>query len=161
MKALKAAGRHIAVSAAALVVMSAMSGSSARAEALEATETLAIVLDQSRIVKVPERTATIVVGNPLIADAAVQPGGLMVLTGKGFGRTSLVALDRSGNKLLETDLLVRSPAETVIVYRGIQRETYSCEPECQPRNTPGDSQLFFTRSLNQIVTRNNQARTVR
>lgn len=161
MKVLKAAGRHVAMFAAALILMSAMSVPSARAETSDAGETLTIVLDQSRIVKVPERTATIVVGNPLIADASVQPGGLMVLTGKGFGRTNLTALDRSGNKLLETNLLVRGPAETVIVYRGILRETYSCEPECQPQNMPGDSPLFFTRSLNQIVTRNNQARATR
>jgi Flp pilus assembly secretin CpaC len=161
MKALKAAGRHIVMSAGAVALIMAMSMPSARAEASDVNETLAIVLDQSRIVKVPERTATIVVGNPLIADASVQPGGLMVLTGKGFGRTSLIALDGSGNKLLETNLLVRGPADTVTVYRGIQRETYSCEPECEPRNTPGDSQLFFTQSLNRIVTRNNQARAVR
>ena len=27
------------------------------------------------------------IGNPLIADATVQPGGIMVITGKGYGVT--------------------------------------------------------------------------
>ena len=39
-------------------------------------ETITVHLDQARILKLPERTATLVVGNPLIADAAVQPGGI-------------------------------------------------------------------------------------
>ena len=41
------------------------------------------------------------IGNPLIADASVQPGGIMVVTGKGYGVTNLVALDRDGATLME------------------------------------------------------------
>jgi hypothetical protein len=40
-----------------------------------------------------------VVGNPLIADASVQAGGLCV-TGKGYGVTNVLALD-AGNLLME------------------------------------------------------------
>ena len=46
---------------------------------------LNVVLDQATIMKLPEKVATIVVGNPLIADVAVQSGGLVVVTGKGYG----------------------------------------------------------------------------
>jgi Flp pilus assembly secretin CpaC len=53
-------------------------------------------LDQAKVLKLPEKTATLVVGNPLIADVAVQPGGIMVVTGKSYGVTNLVALDRGG-----------------------------------------------------------------
>ena len=41
-------------------------------------EPVTVHLDQATLLKLPERTATIVVGNPLIADVAVQPGGLVV-----------------------------------------------------------------------------------
>ena len=44
---------------------------------------------------------TLVVGNPLIADAAVQSGGVVVVTGKSYGMTNLVALDRTGAMLVE------------------------------------------------------------
>ena len=46
--------------------------------------------------RLPERVATIVIGNPLIADATLQSGGILVLTGKGYGATNLLALDRVG-----------------------------------------------------------------
>ncbi len=123
-----------------------------------ADHTIDVLLDQSRLVKVPERAATIIVGNPLIADAALQAGGLMVLTGKGYGSTNLIALDRKGNVLLEKDLLVHgAERDTVVVYRGVERNTYSCAPECQPRITLGDGQEFFAQTLTQTTTRNSQA----
>ena len=50
--------------------------------------TLNVFLDEARIVKLPDRVSTIVVGNPLIADANLQAGGLMVMTGKGYGNTN-------------------------------------------------------------------------
>src|SRR5690242_4244985 len=60
-----------------------------------------VILDEAKLIKLPERVATIVIGNPLIADITVQAGGLMVVTGKGYGRTNLIALDRAGAVLLE------------------------------------------------------------
>ena len=59
-----------------------------------AGETVDIVLDRATVTRIPDKVATIVVGNPLIADASLQPGGIMVLTGKGFGTTNVLALDR-------------------------------------------------------------------
>ena len=52
-----------------------------------------------QLLKLPEKTATLVIGNPLIADAAVQPGGVVVITAKSYGMTNLVALDRTGATL--------------------------------------------------------------
>jgi hypothetical protein len=98
--------------------------------------------------------ATLVIGNPLIADATVQSGGLMVITGKGYGSTNLIALDRGGAVLLETTILVKGPrAHTVVVYRGVSRETYSCAPFCEPRIVPGDANAFFENILGQTATR--------
>jgi len=117
-----------------------------------------IFLDEAKLVKLPERVATIVVGNPLIADASVQSGGLMVITGKGFGATNVIALDRSGAVLMERIIDVRGPREeVVVVYKGIERETYSCSPLCERRITLGDGNIFFNSTLSQTVTRNSQA----
>ena len=71
--------------------------------------TLGIVLDQATIMKLPEKVSTIVVGNPLIADVAVQSGGLVVVTGKGYGATNLIVLDRAGAVLMERSIVVRGP----------------------------------------------------
>ena len=123
-----------------------------------AADTIAVYVDQARIVKMPERTATIVVGNPLIADISLLAGGIMVVTGKGYGATNLVVLDRGGNVLREWLVQVRGPGdEVVVVYRSMERETLTCAPECQPRITLGDSPNFFTPTLTQTGTRNGQA----
>jgi hypothetical protein len=119
---------------------------------------VAVLLDQAKLIKLPEKVATVVIGNPLIADASLQPGGLMVVTGKGYGTTNVIVLDRSGAVLMEKTIEVQGPREhTVVLYRGIERETYSCAPTCQRRITLGDGNAYFTSTLGQTVTRSTQA----
>ena len=125
--------------------------------ARSASEVLMVVLDEAKLVKLPDRLATLVIGNPLIADAALQAGGYIVLTGKSYGSTNLMALDRSGKVLVEKTILVRAPGDTVVVYRGIERQTYSCTPECDHRIMLGDSAAAFTATLDQTGKRNTQA----
>jgi hypothetical protein len=98
------------------------------------------------VIKLPPKVATIVVGNPLNADAALQSGGILVITGKGYGQTNLLVLDRSGSVLLqETVQVLGAPNRNlVVVYRGIERETYACGPECERSITLGDSRGYFT-----------------
>ncbi len=124
-----------------------------------AAETLDVVLDQATLMKLPEKVSTIVIGNPMIADVAIQSGGLVVVTGKGFGATNLIALDRAGTVLLERSIVVSGPRgrDAVQVYRGVQRETYSCTPNCERRITLGDSAEFFTATAGQSEARNSAA----
>ncbi len=135
-----------------------------------AQEPIVVAVDQARIMKLPERAATIVIGNPLIADLSIQPGGLAVITGKGYGATNFIVMDHSGAVLTEQFVEVKEPIDpTVVVYRGYTRQTYSCTPECSPRITLGDTSKddqdkdsglpidYFGRTLTQTVTRDNQA----
>ena len=121
---------------------------------------IVIHLDQARVLKVPERTATLVIGNPLIADVSVQSGGVMVVTGKGYGVTNMLALDRNGALLMEHPIEVQGPRDQVVtLYRGIERESYSCTPKCERRVTLGDTAPYFTSILTQTGTLNNQAQS--
>ena len=121
-------------------------------------EPIPVELDQARLVKLPERAATVVIGDPLIADLSIQPGGLAVITGKGYGATNVIVLDKNGAALAEHTVLVRGPTDPiVVVYRGSSRETYSCAPECFPRITLGDDEKYFGVVLDESTTRNNQA----
>ena len=113
-----------------------------------------VILDQARMVKLPDRVATIVIGNPIIADAAVQSGGWMVITGKGYGMTNIVALDRTGAILMERTVEVQGPQNVVVVYRGVERDTFSCTPECSRQLTLGDSSSIFESTAAQITARN-------
>src|SRR5262245_11805959 len=101
-----------------------------------ASTPLTVYLDQAAVMKLTDRTHTLVVGNPVIADASAQPGGVLVITGKSYGATNLVAVDRNGAVLMERTIQVQGPSDiTVVVYRGIDRETYSCVPVCERRIT--------------------------
>lgn len=124
-------------------------------------DTLTINIDQAEILALPDRVATIVIGNPLIADATLQNGGILVVTGKGFGATNLVALDRAGRVLMDKTIQVLGPGtkDLVVVYKGVERESYSCAPMCQRRITLGDSPAFFTATIGQSTARNGQAQT--
>lgn len=118
-------------------------------------EQIAVYLDQSRVLKLPERTATLVVGNPLIADISVQAGGVLVLTGKSYGTTNLIALDRNGALLMEHPVQVQGPRDNVVVmYRGVERESYSCTPDCSRRIMLGDTPPYFTANMAQFQNLN-------
>ncbi len=117
-----------------------------------------VIMDQARLIKLPDKVATIVIGNPMIADVSLQPGGLMVLTGKGYGVTNLMVLDRAGTVLMDKSVEVQGPdADVVVMYRGIERETYSCTPFCERRITLGDGNVFFETGIAQSGSRNGQA----
>lgn len=124
-------------------------------------DSVTVNVDQATVIKLPERVATIVIGNPLIADAALQNGGILVITGKGYGSTNLMALDRSGKVVMDKTVQVLGAAggDLVVVYRGIERETYNCAPNCERRITLGDSQNYFNATLGESGARNGQATT--
>ena len=135
----------------AFVLACGLSGPPGTAQAAD----INVILDQARLLKLPDRVATVVIGNPAIADATVQTGGWMVITGKGYGVTNIVALDRSGAVLLEQTVEVQGPrAAVVTVYKGIDRESYSCAPDCERRLTLGDGSAFFDATAGQITARN-------
>jgi Pilus formation protein N terminal region len=123
-----------------------------------ADDTIVIFLDQARLLQLPDRAAEVVIGNPLIADLTIQPHGLAVVTGKGYGATNFIVTDKKGAVLMEKIVEVTLPNERiVVVYRGVERETYSCTPDCSRRLTLGDNADYFDKSLGQIVNRNSQA----
>jgi hypothetical protein len=125
------------------------------APAFAESEVVSVDADQARIMRMPQGAATIVIGNPLIADATLQGGNILVLTGKGYGTTNLLVLDRGGRVILDRIVQVETPksADLVVVYRGTKRESYSCAPECAPRMTLGDDIEFFDLTQGQIGRR--------
>jgi Flp pilus assembly secretin CpaC len=130
----------------------------ALAVAEPAANAIAVNVDQAKLVKLPNRVATIVVGNPLIADVALQSGGILVVTGKGYGATHFIAMDRTGEVLVDRVIQVEGPTDQLVtVYRGIDRESYSCMPICQKRVTLGDGDGYFKSTMDQSGTLASQA----
>jgi len=131
------------------------------ANAAAQADTVTVSIDTAQIMRLPEHVATVVIGNPLIADASLQRGGVLVVTGKGYGATNLLALDREGRVVLNKTVQVQGPSnrDLVVVYRGVDRESYSCAPECEPRVTLGDANKYFTSTLAQTTSRNGSAQS--
>jgi Pilus formation protein N terminal region len=121
-------------------------------------ESIVVSLDEATLFKLPDRAATVVIGNPLIADVTIQPAGVAVLTAKGYGATNVVILDRGGVVLSEKTIVVTSPRDHVVfVYRGPSRTTYSCDPDCSASVNLGDDPDVFAKVLAETVTRTTQA----
>jgi hypothetical protein len=101
--------------------------------------------DQSQLLRLPRRASEIIVGNPSIADVALQDGNLLVVTGKTFGITNIIALDADHNVIQDQRVMVeRDESRVVNVHKGSERFTYACTPNCEPTLTIGDDKDFFT-----------------
>ena len=122
------------------------------------SDAIAVNVDQAKLLRVPARVATLVVGNPLIADVTLQTGGIIVVTGKGYGATNFIAMDRAGEILVDRVIQVEGPTDQLVtIYRGVDRESYSCMPICQRRVTLGDGENYFKQTIDQAGSLSNQA----
>src|SRR6185503_10137250 len=109
-----------------------------------ATDDLIVKYDQSQLLRLPKPAAEIIIGNPSIADVAVQSGNLLVVTGKTFGITNIIALDAERNVIQDQRVLVRRDEGKVVnLLRGTERQSYNCTPQCNPSITIGDEQKYF------------------
>ena len=126
----------------------------------QAADIINVYLDQAKIIEIPETTVTVVIGNPLFVDTTMlRSGGKLVLTGKGYGETNLIALDKNGVAVSEAIVRVQPSGKNLIVQRGVDRESYNCNPNCQPTVSLGDSSRFMGETSGQITSRNTAANT--
>lgn len=140
---------------AALVLLAALAGAPLVAAP---SDPVVVTVDHAKIIRLPEKTQTVVVGNPLIADVTVQKNGILVVTGKSYGVTNLIALDAGGAMLAESLIRVQAADDMVVtVQRGLERETFSCAPTCQPSMALGDSPKHFNEIGDQAAQRAAQA----
>ncbi len=105
---------------------------------------LVVRYDQSQLLRLPRPASEVIIGNPSIADVALQGGNLLVVTGKTFGITNVIALDAERNVIQDQRVLVeRDDRRTVNLMKGGNRYTLSCTPNCEPTLTIGDDRTFF------------------
>jgi Pilus formation protein N terminal region len=125
----------------------------------QAAEKLDVFLDQAKLLKLPAGAETIVIGNPAIADVAVQKNGIMVLTGRSSGQTNLIALDKTGTIISETIIVVaNNQAGKLLVQRGLESNSYDCGlNRCQPGIALGDENGFFGTAIGQATQRDGMA----
>jgi hypothetical protein len=136
------------------LILCLMAGAAAAAGQPEPLPVVTILVDNAKVIRLPEKTSTVIVGNPIIAEVTPQKNGVLVLTGKSFGSTNLIALDNAGAMIAETTIRVEASRDsTITVQRGLERESLSCTPNCQPSVQLGDSANFFGATSSQADAR--------
>jgi len=94
-------------------------------------DTLVVPIDHSTRVAVRGQAASVVVGNPQVADVTVVDSHTLFVSGRGYGQTDVVVLDHAGRTLYSGDVLVASAeGGRVSVYRGAERTDMACAPAC-------------------------------
>jgi Flp pilus assembly secretin CpaC len=135
---------------ATAVAVSALAAPTARAE-----DVIQVLLDQAKVIQLPEKTSTVIIGNPIVADVTMlKRNNRLIITGKGFGETNLIALDASGESLGESVVRVTASSKDLVVQRGMDRESYTCAPRCQPTVALGDTSKYSADVAGQIQARN-------
>jgi len=134
---------------AIILVFAAVAGTPA-----EAKDPISVIIDRAKVMRISAPAATVVIGNPAIADATVQDRQTLVITGKMSGITNLVVLDSKGQLIADELVNVEKPQSGyVTVQRGGSRYTYSCTPHCNATMEPGDNSEFFGAAQNQSAAR--------
>ena len=122
--------------------------------AAEAKDPISVIVDRAKVMRISAPAATVVIGNPAIADATVQDRQTLVITGKVSGITNLVVLDAKGQLIADELVNVEKPQTGyVTVQRGANRYTYSCTPHCNTALEPGDSPDHFGSAQSQNAAR--------
>jgi Flp pilus assembly secretin CpaC len=114
----------------------------------ESAEPIAVNVNMARVLRISAPAATVIVGNPGIADVTIQDPKTLVLTGKSYGQTNLIVLDSYGEPIADTLVEVKQmQAGVMTVYQGQLRTSLTCAPVCQPTVMMGDDNAFTSQAL--------------
>jgi hypothetical protein len=106
-------------------------------------EQVRVMLDRTQLITMSVSPATVVVGNPAIADANVS-GNQVFINGFSPGTTNIVMLDSSGASLANLEVVVtRASTETAAVFKKGGRQSLICPDFCDPTMEIGDSKAAF------------------
>jgi Flp pilus assembly secretin CpaC len=134
----------------------------ATSSALANERAIRVDIDYARIVKIPQGAQTLVIGNPLIADITMlKSSQLMVITGKSFGTTNLIVLDRSGAQVGESIVTVVPSDDKVVVQRGMHRESLSCNPRCAKAVDLADDVQYMNTTIDAVKAHDTAATSTR
>jgi hypothetical protein len=139
--------RHFRLAVATLLALTAFPLTVPTALADEG-EPISVKVNMARILRISTPAATVIIGNPAVADVTIQDPQTLVLTGKSYGSTNLIVLDSMGNPIADTMVdVIQAQADLVTVYLGPARTTLVCSPTCQPTIMLGDDTTFTSDSV--------------
>jgi hypothetical protein len=79
---------------------------------------------------------------------------MLVITGKTFGITNIIALDSDKNVIQDQRVVVERDERGIVnVSRAGQRQSFSCTPNCAPTITIGDEAAYFNQVVQSSTTK--------
>ena len=117
----------------------------ATASQLATAEEFSVDINKTQLLRLPVAAATVVVGNPEIADISVHSPTMLFVVGRGYGVTNVIVLDDLGQVVLDTDIKVSTGSGTTgkrVLFAGKGWKSYDCSPFCQPAPVLGNDPRF-------------------
>lgn len=116
-----------------------------------------VTLNQITLVKLEDQISDALIGNPAIADITIQNNSTFIVTGKSYGRTNIILLNKEGDTIFNKWVHVDDDNRNVVrIQRGGARLSYTCTPNCQPTPTLGDDPSHI-KSLSENFESKNKA----
>ena len=112
------------------LLIACMAAASIAAPALAAPSTN-VAIDHTARINLRSPAASVIVGNPAVADVTVVDERTLFLSGRGYGVTEVTVLDPLGRTIWSSEVVVTAPTEgAVTVYRGNQATEMACAQSC-------------------------------
>ena len=110
--------------------LAAMAAAAIAAPAVAAPQT-SVAIDHTARINLRGTAASVIVGNPAIADVTVVDERTLFLSGRGYGVTEVTVLDPLGRTIWSGEVVVTAPTQgAVSVYRGSQVTEMACAQSC-------------------------------
>lgn len=94
---------------------------------------LNVGIDRSQRIVLRGSAASVIVNNPAIADVTVVDANTLVIQGKGYGQTEIMAVDAIGRTLFQNQVIVTGgQSGSLRVWRGAQATEMACAATCSP-----------------------------
>ena len=98
---------------------------------LAQAQSVNVEIDRSTRVALRGSAASVIVGNPAIADVTVVDANTLFVTGKGYGVTEVIAVDGAGRTIYQSEVVVTGGASGAVrVWRGAAGTDLTCAASC-------------------------------
>ena len=118
-----------------------------------------VKVDETVTLKLNQAANSVVVGNATVADVAVHDARTLLVTGKAFGTTNLTVLDRAGNTIYTSQLMVGGEDDNgLTIVRSGATYSYSCVDKCRPTPMVGDAPGHFQDVMATVTAKQSSAK---
>jgi Flp pilus assembly secretin CpaC len=125
--------RSPALRSTVLIALAALAVAGSSAAFAQSAAPLSVGIDRSQRISLRGSVSSVVVANPQIADVTVIDANTLVIQGKGYGQTEILAVDAIGRTLFQNQIIVSGgQAGSMRVWRGGKATEMACASTCSP-----------------------------